>query len=215
MQPLFAAGHDFGYLVFVLIAFGMWVFNLITGKARGIPPVAGRPRPMARPPAPPRPDKLQDEITIFLQEAQGPRATAPPAAPRRPEPPRKPPAPRKLSTAGDDVARRPVPGSADLGAAVREHLAGHLPTAALHQKVAQDLKDRIGESVTEHLGQSRPPAEEGPARRAAPPAANANLAAHTPAHAIQMLRSPGTIKDAFLLNIILAPCRTRRTSLRD
>lgn len=201
-------------LIFVLVAIIGWIVNLVSGKQKGgIGPAPPKPRPPARP----RDEKLQKEIDVFLDEVRpGAARQKSPQPQRSSERKTQQPAakssqkksaaaasseqPARRRPPGGDVSSRAAPVSKDLGTGVRSHVAEHLQSGKITQEVSQDLKDRVSESVTTHLGQfsgssSSPTAPEQP----------------TAAQQIgQLLRSPASVRQAMLINTILSPPLGRR-----
>lgn len=209
-------------LIVIAITFLGWIINLVSAKNKMPPPPAGRPRP----PAPPRPrnDKLQDEINIFIEDlsqrdktreskptaptAKG-NAGAPGGRRKRPAEPQQPPpvkSPPKRRVPGDEVVNRPSILRERLGSGVREHAAANVDPQRLAQEVAADVGDRVKQSVSEHLGTF--------SGGVAPPMRTTSMGAAAPVtnEMVARLRNPATIRDAFIINAILArPVRKPRT----
>ncbi|MGQ0634331.1 MAG: hypothetical protein ACT4QC_06965 [Planctomycetaceae bacterium] len=211
--PLLAV--DLDTLIPILIAVG-WLISVIvkmaSGQAQKGPPVANRPRAPARP----RDDKLQQEIDIFIQEVSGrkpsrptvatptgsqkpapkPPVKAPPATPAakaalrgatppKALPPARPARPPRRVKPGAEMASRQAPVSSGLGNHVRQHLKDY-------------MAEKVSVQVAEDLGAPQP--ATAPAPVAEP-------------KFVELLRSPANLRQAMVLNLILAPppARSRRT----
>lgn len=216
------ADHDAIIAVVVaLITVVGWIANLISNKNQKAPPAANRPRPPARP----RDERLQQEINIFMQDsgkpgsrtttaarpaaakprqvASGPQAKSRPvvAAPVK-KPPRRP-------RPGEEIANRQAPVTDKLGSGVKQHLSQHMT-----ERVEHDAQQRLGSRVAETVEQDLGPATTSGSRSnrpmpAPPPAALPGLAAGY----ADLLRNPATLRQAIILNLILAPpVALRRTS---
>ena len=208
-------------LIVLAITFLGWIVNLVSAKNKLPPQQAGRPRP----PAPPRPrnDKLQDEINIFIEDlsqrdkSRESKPTAPagkgnagaaggrrkkPAEPQRPQVK----APPKRRVPGEEVVNRPSIFTEKLGSGVREHASANVDPQRLAKEVAADVGDRVKQSVSEHLGTF--------SGGVAPPMRTTSTGAAVPVvnELIARLRNPATIREAFVINAILArPVRKQRT----
>lgn len=214
--PIFAAlgVDDLIKLVFGLVVFIGWILNLVANKNKAAQQ-ANRPRPVR-----PRDGKLQKEIDQFLEESKPGQPKSKPQPSRPSAPPRKTPAPtagqnrgkekekpKKQPAAqqespsrrrppGVEVADRPAPVSKDLGAGVRTHVAEHLQAGKIEHEVAEDLKNRVGESVTQHLGTFSAATRTATTSSVASPAAQ---------HIAELLRNPASVRQAILINTLLSP----------
>jgi len=200
---LLAAGDGeaiIGLIIF-LITIVSWAVNQVTNKKRKVPPVANRPRPPVRP----RDQKLQEEISIFMQEAAGrkPGANRPArpgaaatAPPKRPLAAAKPPARR--SKPGAEIASRQAPVTGTLGSGVQQHLSEYMANKVT-QQAQQRLAPRVDEKIAQDLGA---PVTTGAARRAEPAAID--MAAPRGDKIADALRNPASLRQAIVLNMILA-----------
>lgn len=203
---LAAADHDaIIALVIFLITVVSWVVNQLTNKKRKVPPVVNRPRPPARP----RDQKLQDEISIFMQETTGrkPAAARPArqaAAASEPRRPAAPPKPARRAKPGAQLATRQAPVTGSLGSGVKQHLNEYM-SDKVTQQVQQRLAPRVEDRLAEDLGT---PVTTG-ASRSEPAAAAAAAVPMRPEGVIEALRSPVGLRQAMVLNLILARPGTR------
>ncbi len=210
--------------LFVLFAIGSWLWNVINGQpnqggaVRRVPPQMGR-RPAEQ--------DLQAEINRFLKQALGQKEPAEvdlevleEAAEVKPSPrtkARRPAStpksqPNKLADLspsrdrpGGKIARRKGPGSTDLGSNVREHAAEHMQDRLVKQ-TEQHFAHGVSEKVQRDLG----PFTAGIAAAGAG-SAEKKSEVTTPKQVIAMLRSPATVKQAVILNMILSrPVTGRR-----
>lgn len=199
-------------IVSILTVIG-WISKLASGRQKG-PPVVTRPRPPVRP----RDDRLQQEISIFLDDTAGRgnrgAASRPPARPGANEPQKTTQAKRRPQGAaasaakkkgrpGAEIASRQAPVTESLGTGVKQHLSQHM-TERVSQEVQQRLAPRVEEQVAADLGTQAP----GGALRPAPPG-RATGASRAERYA-ELLRSPGGVQQAIVLNLILSlpPGRT-------
>ena len=210
-MPLFnsgllaAADHEalIAAIVFV-ITIVSWLVNLLSNKGRKVPPVANRPRPPVRP----REDKLQEEISIFMQEATGrkPAAARPPRPAAKPtEPARRPPVPPKKpprrSKPGAEIESRQAPVTGTLGTGVKQHLNQYMADKVA-QQVQQRLAPRLEERLAEDLGA---PVTTGAARPLTPAPPVAPTGASRADRLADALRNPASLRQAIVLNLVLSP----------
>lgn len=203
--------------VIFVITIVSWLVNLLSNKGQKVPPVANRPRPPVRP----RDEKLQEEISIFMQESA---ARKPGAA--RPAPPTRPgaaandaarkrpsaPLPRKSARKqrpGAEIASRQAPVTETLGTGVKQHLNQYMADKVAPQ-VQQRLAPRVEEKLSQDLGvpvttgtASLRPAPAGPALEAP----RAELLS-------ELLRNPASVRQAVVLNLVLSPPAARLASRR-
>ncbi|MBW3541087.1 MAG: hypothetical protein KY476_12530 [Planctomycetes bacterium] len=201
-----------------------WILNYATAKNM---PQAGprRPAPPPRRPQPPQArrtaeEKLQNEIDIFLQDVRGGRrqlaGEAKPVVPP-PEPPRPAVAETRRAPLHSTLEGRQTPTSATarrkrakprMGEGVRERVAQHIDPDRLGEH-ARQLGRQLTDSVSQHLGR----AEEAIAT-AAPavevPGPVPVQAALKPSEIRELLRSPGGVRQAILMNEILSRPRALR-----
>lgn len=229
LAPTLAAGiGDLVPVIFVIIAIIGAIMNWIGGakKPPGQPAVPNRPR---RPPRP-RDRRLQNEIDNFLQEITGkkvqqeeavevvdiepppPRRVArrpagrpQPAANLQKTPPRPEPA-QPHQKPGTGIASRKGPGSKDLGAGVKKHLAEHMQAGRVTSHVEQYLDHEIDAGVAAHLGAfSAEQSKQGKTLasvsvRAVPLAVSV----------VGLLRDPVGVRQAIIASEILSPPKCRR-----
>src|SRR5437879_11478336 len=69
-NPVLADADTVIATVVAVITIVGWIINLVSNKNQKGPPVANRPRPPARP----RDERLQEEISIFIEDAGGQRS---------------------------------------------------------------------------------------------------------------------------------------------
>src|SRR5262245_48899981 len=100
--PLLADGEGITAVITILIVVIGWIANLVSNKNQKGPPVANRPRPPARP----RDERLQQEISIFIEDAGGQKSRKPPARPAAQAPKPK----RSAAPLSSKPVRRPRPG---------------------------------------------------------------------------------------------------------
>src|SRR6516162_1565170 len=119
--PMLADNEGIGVAITILIIVVGWIANLISNKNQKGPPVANRPRPPVRP----RDDRLQQEISIFIEDAGGqrsrqgsrpggPGARQPTTASRNPPPVKRPATttakkPSRRARPGEEIAARQAP----------------------------------------------------------------------------------------------------------
>ena len=209
-------------ILFVVIAFASWIFNLLSqNKAKGR--VDAGPK---QPVGPPRDRRIQSEIDVFLKEIGGGRKIenaqddeifieivpeeerAGRQRPRRsiqqrqrspqPQPvtetPQAEPSIHQLP--GSDIAERKGPGSSGLGRNVRKHVSEHMREGMVAEHVQEHLAHDVNKSVRQHLGTS------GRDQK------TQQQVDHSPkkSHAIvRLLHDPSGMRQAILLSEILSP----------
>lgn len=217
--PVLADAEGITAAIVMLVTIIGWIANLVSNKNQKGPPVANRPRAPVRP----RDERLQQEISIFMEQAgQKPskpvpaRPAVPPARPsgagaRQPPTRTKPPAPVKRPARqprpGGEIASRQAPVTESLGTGVRRHLSQHLS-----ERVAHDVQQRLVPRVEEKVATDPGAPTGGPAPRALLPQAAAPATVPGRAERLaEMLRSPANVQQAIVLNLILSkpPARTR------
>lgn len=220
--PVLAAGKEdaiVAVIVFVITII-TWISKLANSRTPKGPPVANRPRPQARP----RDDRLQQEISIFVEDNVGRRNKGAPPRPapavarpqssksaqaaRRPQGSAQPAAKRK-SRPGAEMATRPAPVAENLGTGVKQHLSQHM-TDRVTQESQQRVASRVEEKVAADLGTSltasaSQPSGSGAARAPGLPSAE---------RFAELLRSPAGVQQAIVLNLILSPPPGRSGSHR-
>jgi hypothetical protein len=213
--PLLAGqGDAIAFIVIVVIAIVAWISKMVGEMKPKQPPIANRNRPQVRN----RDNRLQEEINIFLEDNGGrqnppARPSRPPARPqpassqpassrkpqRRPEPVATQPAKKnKKIRPGEDLSRRQAPVANNLGTGVQQSLSQHMPER-ITQEMQQRLASRVDEKVTADLGttdigggaQVQKPVQPIPLPRAE--------------RFAQLLRTPGGMQQAIVMNLILSP----------
>lgn len=209
-------------LLFVIIAFMSWIFSIINGKqnapgGRGNPQAGGGRRPQK---------DLQAEIERFLNKVQGKenedelevieeRDERP--KPRQKQRQKKPAKAPQSSTAqqpsqwaeqsessahgprpGGRIAQRKGPGSTNLGAGLREHLAEQMQERVGKQADAY-MAHGVAEKVEQDLGKfsiNEQRTSTAAVIKQAKPSITASAVA-------EIVRDPATMKQAFVMNLIL------------
>jgi hypothetical protein len=222
--PLLADVGQVLSVLFVIIAFVSWLWNVINGNKGNAPPAAaGRAQP---PPGGQRVEKdLQAEINRFLKNVMGQPADDDGDSregieddelkPRpRPRPKRAAEAPPRLATLrttdeedstnqgphpGGRIAQRKGPGSSNLGSDVRQHLAEHMQDR-LTKQAQEHLGHGVADKVQHDLGRFTGADQQRSGQ--APTIAAAQLSA-TATGVAQMMKDPAGLKQAFVLNLIL------------
>lgn len=219
--PILAAdwGEEAIALVIFLISILSWLINTIRSASadKNVPPP--RPANADRPQQPKQ--QLQNEIDVFLREVgaknkpqQAGAERRLPAAPRQPpEPPRR--ARQPLQRSDSQTAVKPAqsppqreqrkrsfeerksPVSTELGKEVRTHVSQYMQAERLPTHAASGLGQEVVASVADHLGKftaiTPAPMSDAPP----PPVTAANTIA-------SMLRNPNSVRQAILINEVLA-----------
>ncbi|HLJ11794.1 MAG TPA: hypothetical protein VKU82_11425 [Planctomycetaceae bacterium] len=205
--------------IVALITIVGWLINLFSNKNQKGPPVANRPRPPVRP----RDERLQQEISIFIEDLSGQRgkggAPRPAAGVGKPAIGTPPAAAKRRSTAaapgksarrprpGEDIAARHAPTSETLGTAVKQHLTQHMT-----ERVSQDMQQRLAPRVEEKIAQDLGPAvTAGPSARQTPAPSGAAAPGRADRFG-ELLRNPASLRQAIVLNLILSPPAARTRS---
>ncbi len=220
--PILAAGESWLSILFVVIAFVSWLWNVFNGNQK---PVGGQARPQPPAAGGKRGEKeLQAEINRFLKNVMGQKDEQAdelevlvvdeerPTKPRsrnknRPKRPAPPPVVTALSTESESVfggprpggriSQRKGPGSTSLGSGVRQHVAEHMQEGRVLQQAQSHLSHGVAEKVQKDLGSFT---------AADAPTAAANTAARakfTVTEVARLMRDPAGLKQAFVLNLIL------------
>lgn len=217
---LLAAANDWIALLVVGFSILSWIISNIKVNKKPTPAPPVRPRPPAAPR--PRNEKLQDEISIFIEdlsqrdrapESRSPAKPAPQARPAaqqttqnqrgaRKRPAEAPagggadsnkPAPRRrVSNAGREK-HAPV-FQDDMAGGDRKLLSKPVESPRMAQELAVDVGARVGQSVNDHLGKFSAGAAPTAQKEITPPVAG---------RLITLLRNPATVRDAFLINAVL------------
>jgi hypothetical protein len=222
LNPLLAAGGTAISVLFLVIAFISWLWNVINGNQNN-PAAKGRVNPQPNAGRGQGQD-LQAEINRFLknimEQKQGggqddlevlvaeevpepppPRKRQkriPSAAREKAEKAQDSPPALQARRPGGQITQRKGPGSADLGAGVRQHVAEHMQEGRVRQHAQEMLAHGVAEKVQKDLGVFTA-AEVAPPRQ--------QPATVTAADVVKLIRDPLDLKRAFALNLIL----TRRT----
>ena len=220
------------FILFLVISFAVWIFNLISqNKAKGR--VDAGPR---RPAGPPRDRRVQNEIDVFLKEIGGGRKieiaqdddifieivpeeerigtqrqrrlgrTFPQQRSLQPQPVTEMPEaqPPVHQRPGSGIAERKGPGSTNLGSDVRQHVSEHMRDGMVAEHVQQHLAHNVNQSVTQHLGTSRRDSKTQQRVDPLPP---------SPLAIAKLLHNPSGMRQAILLSEILSrPKGLRRSS---
>lgn len=221
MLPIPPVLADIEDLIWIIIVVGMmfisWIAKLVKGKDEDKP--AQRPRAQN--------DRLRSEIDAFLQEVSGAKGGGggggasevvdfEAAAAPTPRPQRQPQQQRQRQEAqrqqaqrqrrtqqskkakrprpGTKVSERQSPGSTTLGSSVREHVSDHMQSGTVDREVAQSVSEHLGARSTSIF------AKAGDGEEGSPIAGQL----------VAMLKSPEGVRQAILLNEILAPARSLR-----
>ena len=213
--PILAAGESWLSIMFVVIAFVSWLWNVFHGNQK---PVGGGVQPQAA--GGKRGNKdLQAEINRFLKNVmgqkegqadglevlvaeEGPTKTRSRGKNRAKRPAESPAS--KESTAviggarpGGRISERKGPGSASLGSGVRQHLADHMQEGRVLQQAQNHLAHGVAEKVQRDLGSFTAADAQTTAQ------ATAARAQVTVTEVARLLRDPAGLKQAFVLNLIL------------
>lgn len=208
-------------VLFVVIAFVSWIFNVIKAN-KEVPGGGLQPRPQGGR----RVDNdLQAEINRFLNNAMGKNDDGElievleedESAPRRPTKSQRKSGKSQRQTRGQSstpplektaaassrsdsrVSQRGVPGSRDLGSGVRQHLAEHMQDRMVKQ--AQDhFAHGVAEKVEHDLGAFLVPTLQ---RSATAAVITHNEATITASGVAEIVRNPATLKQAFVMNLVL------------
>lgn len=218
--PILADAGGAISILFLVIAFVSWLWNVFNGNKNPAAP-AGRPRPPVA--GGQRPEKeLQAEINRFLKNVMGqkddqaeemevlvleeaetkPRPRAKTQV-KRPTTPSRAPASQESSTVmngprpGGRIAQRKGPGSTTLGADVRQHLADHMQEGRVVQQAQDHLGHGVADKVQQDLGTFTAPNAQSTA------AATAARAQVTVDEVVRLLRDPAGLKQAFVLTLII------------
>lgn len=221
--PILAAGGTAVSVLIALVSFAIWLWNQFNGNQN--PPLAGG-RPQPRPQPRKLDNELQTEIKRFLNNVMGQKqnpeeelevlAVEEEDAQRR----RRTKAQSKSESAkrkseagtpapetsegpgearpGGRIAQRKGPGSTTLGSGVRQHLAEHMQEGRVTQHAQSHLAHGVAEKVQQDLGTFTGVTPAG--------AAATVTAARQTATAIsvaKLMRDPVSLKEAFVLNLIL------------
>ena len=180
--PVFAGIFDAIPVIFLIIAFIGWILNLVSGKNRPRRPAgAGRADDPPVRPLMPRDNRLQNEIDVFLREAQskGRNPDDEPVevveieeveelgeSPRRltPRPQRQAELQRAEAQAraqsargshqpGANIANRKDPGSDNLGSGIRQRVLQPMQEGRVVSNAQHHIGHSVDQSVSEHLGQ--------------------------------------------------------------
>jgi hypothetical protein len=212
--PILADAEAVIAVIVILVTIIGWVANLVSNKNQKGPPIANRPRPPARP----RDERLQEEISIFIEDAGGQRSrqgSRGGAAARQTPASRNPPAKRPAAAPPKKPARRPRPGeelatrhapvTETLGTAVKQHLS-----QSMSERVTQEVQQRLAPRVDEKVAQDLGAAVTTGAARAAPP----SLPRVGPERFAEFLRNRSGVQQAIVMNLILSPPVSRTRASR-
>ncbi len=213
--PILAAGESWLSIMFVVIAFVSWLWNVFNGNQK---PVGGGVQPQAA--GGKRGDKdLQAEINRFLKNVMGQKdghadelevlvVEEGPTKPRskgknRAKRPAAPAASEESAAVfggarpGGRISERKGPGSASLGSGVRQHLADHMQEGRVLKQAQNHLAHGVAEKVQQDLGSFT--AADAPTAASA----TAARAKFTVTEVARLMRDPAGLKQAFVLTLIL------------
>lgn len=220
--PILAAGGGAISLLFLVIAIVSWLWNVFNGNQNA--PAAGR-RPQPQPGGKKIENELQAEINRFLKNVMGQKqnqeeelevlvVAEEDEKPRRQKPRSKAEAAKRKNAAaqpkpegsegpgearpGGRIAQRKGPGSANLGSGVRQHLAEHMQEGRVLQHAQSHLAHGVAEKVQQDLGTFT---GVNPAGAAATVTTARQTA--TALSVAKLMRDPASLKEAFVLNLIL------------
>jgi hypothetical protein len=217
--PLLAAGGSAISILFLVIAFVSWLWNVFNSNKNA----AGGARPQPQPGGGGKrvEKELQAEINRFLKNVMGQKDAPqdelevlvveepPPKSRARDKNRNKPtttasgegPGPTRP---GGRIAQRKGPGSTTLGSGVRQHVADHMQEGRVLQQAQEHLGHSVADKVKQDMGTFS-------ATEAAPAPTSAARPSTTAASVAAMMRDPAGVKQAFVLNLILnRPTQDRR-----
>lgn len=209
-------------LLFVIIAFLSWIFSVVNGKQNA--PGGGRPNP---PPGGGRRQQkdLQAEIDRFLNNVTGKpnedelEVIDDDAVQKRPQPRRKQrqknpaqgSAPQRSSKRAEDsetsaqgprpggrISQRKGPGSTNLGAGLREHLAEQM-----QERVGKQAEQYLGHGVAEKVEQDLGKFSVNEQRSSTAAVIKEVKPSITASAVAEIVRDSATMKQAFVMNLIL------------
>ena len=224
LNPILAAGGTAISILFLVIAFISWLWNVFNGNQNV--PGAGR-LPQPQPGRKKVEADLQQEINRFLKNVIGQKQEAAveedvevlvvddeDEKPRRQKPRSKSdPSKRKgaavrtrpadaegpgESRPGGRIAKRKGPGSENLGSGVRQHVAEHMQEGRVLEHAQHVLANGVAEKVQKDLGTFT---GLSPAGAAAVVTTSRQTA--TALSVAKLMRDPVSLKEAFVLNLIL------------
>lgn len=223
--PLLAAGGTAISVLFLIIAFISWLWNVFNGNQNA--PGGKRQQPQAGMGGRKVDQELKAEIDRFLKNVMGQKQSDEGVEvvvveesdqPRRSRPkPRAQPETSKRASSeviaqveesstmssprpGGRISQRRGPGSTNLGSGVRQHVAEHMQEGRVLQQVQQHLAHGVAEKVQQDLGTFS--AAESVAAPLRP--ARTDRPAVTAAGIVKAMRDPEGLRQAFVLNLILS-----------
>lgn len=223
--PILAAGGGGAISVlFLLIAIGSWLWNVFNGNQNV--PGAGR-RPQPQPGGKKVETDLQAEINRFLKNVMGQKQNqegdlevltvedeAASNRPRRRQKVRSKTETGKRKSAagavpedaegpsevrpGGRISQRKGPGSTSLGSGVRQHVAEHMQEGRVLQQAQNHLGHGVSDKVQQDLG-----AFTGIVPAGAAATVTTSRQTATAISVAKLMRDPVSLKEAFVLNLIL------------
>ena len=221
--PILAAGGTAISILFLVIAFVSWLWNVFNGNQNALG--AGR-RPQPQVGGKKIENELQAEINRFLKNVMGQKQGSQEELevlvvedenekPRRRQKPRSKAevAKRKSAAAaakleesegpgdvrpGGRIAQRKGPGTTGLGSGVRQHLAEHRQEGRVLKQAQDHLAHGVSEKVQQDLGTFTGVNPTGTAATVTSARQTA-----TALSVAKMMRDPASLKEAFVLNLIL------------
>ncbi len=212
-------------LLFVIIAFLSWVFSIINGQQNA--PGGGRANPQAGGGRRPQKD-LQAEINRFLKNVKGNKNEDElevidddldvKPQPRRQQRPKNPAAAQTKTSAaqhsalraeesessaqgprpGGRISQRKGPGSSNLGAGLREHLAEQM-----QERVGKQADEYLGHGVAEKVEKDLGKFSTNEQRSSTAAVIKEVRPSITASAVAEIVRDPSTMKQAFVMNLIL------------
>lgn len=223
LTPILAAGGTAISVLFLVIAFISWLWNVFNGNQNAAG--AGQ-RPQAQAGGRKVEPDLQAEINRFLKNVMGQKQgqedelevlvvedeDAPPR--RRQKSRTKAEAARRKSAAaqarpegsegpgearpGGRISQRKGPGSTNLGSGVRQHVAEHMQEGRVLEQAQSHLAHGVAEKVQQDLG-----AFTGLTPVGAAATVTSSRQTATALSVAKLMRDPVSLKEAFVLNLIL------------
>lgn len=228
VPPVLAAGIGSAISVlFLIIAFLSWLWNVVNGN-QNVPPGQGRGK--QPPPAGRKVEQqLQAEINKFLKNVMGKEDDAhvevideeaeevrrpKPKQKRRPDrqaksrdavPPVLEDSTQQGPRPGGRISSRKGPGSTTLGSSLQKHVQDHMQEGRVTRQAREHMAHGVAEKVEQDLGQFTTAPLSGSLQRTSSAAVIFEEAPTATATGIaQILRNPSTMKQAFVMHLILA-----------
>ncbi len=227
LNPILAAGGTAISVLFLVIAFISWLWNVFNGN-QNVPGAGRQPQRLPQPGRKKVETELQAEINRFLKNVMGQKKEAEEELevltaededtsekPRRQKQRSKAEAAKRKGAAaqskkqesegpgenrpGGRISQRKGPGSSTLGSGVRQHVADHMQEGRVLEQTQSHLGHGVSEKVQKDLGAFT---GVNPAGAAAVVTSSRQTA--TALSVAKLMRDPVSLKEAFVLNLILA-----------